>query len=319
MRVHLTFDVEIWCNGWNRLDEAFPRAFERYVWGRSAQGDYALPHNLKVLQDHGLVAVFFVEPLFSLRFGQEHLRTITGLITEAGQDVQLHLHAEWVDEIRPALIDDTSRKRQHLTHYTLPEQVALLTRGRQLIEAATGRPVSAFRAGSYAANRDSYRALAAAGIGIDSSLNATRDHSSNSLGSGAILRRPSRIEGVDSYPVTVFRDGLGRDRHLQVGACGFAEMRDVLDRAHDQGLQDLVLVSHNFELLKPGSIEPDFIVARRFERLCKHLAGHSNRFQVQPFPAPGTAPFAPSPPPELHAGAWSTGCRYIEQARRRLG
>lgn len=319
MRVHLTFDVEIWCNGWNRLDEAFPGAFERYVWGRSARGDYALPHNLKLLQDHGLVAVFFVEPLFSLRFGQEHLRTITGLITEAGQDVQLHLHAEWVDEIRPALIDDTHRKRQHLTHYTLPEQVTLLTRGRQLIEAATGRTVTAFRAGSYAANRDSFRALAASGIGVDSSLNATRDHTGGSLGVADALRRPGRFEGVDSYPVTVFRDGLGRDRHLQVGACSFAEMRDVLERAHDQGQQDLVFVSHNFELLKPGSSEPDVVVARRFERLCRYLADHPQRFQVQPFTAPGAVPAEHSSHAELRAGVWSTGWRYVEQARRRIG
>lgn len=318
MRVHLTFDVEIWCNGWNRLDEVFPRAFERYVWGRSAHGDYALPHNLKILKDHGLVGVFFVEPLFSLRFGRQHLDTVVGLIAEAGQDVQLHLHTEWVDEISPPLLADVSRKRQHLTHFSLTEQEVLLTQGRQLVEAASGRPVTAFRAGSYAANRDSYRALRASGIGIDSSLNAMRDHSAGSLGDGQALRRPGRIDGVDSFPVTVFRDGLGRDRHLQVGACSFAEMRDVLEQAHDQGQQDLVLVSHNFELLKPGSTEPDRIVARRFERLCRHLAAHPQRFQVQTFPPPGTAPEAPAAVPPLGASLWSTGWRYAEQARRRF-
>lgn len=318
MRVHLTFDVEIWCNGWNRLDEVFPRAFERYVWGRSDHGEYALPHNLKILKDHGLVGVFFVEPLFSLRFGRQHLDTVVGLIAEAGQDVQLHLHTEWVDEISPPLLADVSRKRQHLTHFSLTEQEVLLTQGRQLVEAASGRPVTAFRAGSYAANRDSYRALRASGIGIDSSLNAMRDHSAGSLGDGQALRRPGRIDGVDSYPVTVFRDGLGRDRHLQVGACSFAEMRDVLELAHDQGQQDLVLVSHNFELLKPGSTEPDRIVARRFERLCRHLAAHPQRFQVQTFPPPGTAPVAPAAVPALGASLWSTGWRYAEQARRRF-
>ncbi len=318
MRVHLTFDVEIWCNGWNRLDEVFPRAFERYVWGRSSHGDYALPHNLQVLRDHGLVGVFFVEPLFSLRFGRQHLDTVVGLIAEAGQDVQLHLHTEWVDEIRPPLLADVGRKRQHLTHFSRAEQEVLLRQGRQLVEAASGRPVTAFRAGSYAANRDSFHALRASGIGVDSSLNAMRDHSGGSLGDGFALRRPSRIDGVDSYPVTVFRDGLGRDRHLQVGACSFAEMRDVLERAHDQGQQDLVLVSHNFELLKPGSNEPDRIVARRFERLCRHLAAHPQRFQVQPFPPPGTAPVASTAGPALGASLWSTGWRYAEQARRRL-
>lgn len=318
MRVHLTFDVEVWCNGWSRLDETFPSAFDRYVWGRSSHGDYGLPHNLKVLRDHGLVAVFFVEPLFSLRFGAHHLQTIVDLISGAGQDVQLHLHAEWVDEIQPALIADVSHKRQHLTYYTLDEQVSLLRRGRALIEAASGGPVTAFRAGSYAANRDSFRALAASGIRVDSSLNATMDHTEGTLDSADWLVHPGRIEGVDSFPVGVFRDGLGRNRHLQVGACSFAEMRDALECAHDQGREDVVLVSHNFELLKPGTSEPDFVVARRFERLCHYLASHPQRFHVQAFPCPGTAPDKPTPRAALQADPWSTARRYVEQARRRL-
>jgi hypothetical protein len=31
MRVHLTFDIEVWCGGWDRLDASFPAAFDRYV------------------------------------------------------------------------------------------------------------------------------------------------------------------------------------------------------------------------------------------------------------------------------------------------
>jgi len=73
MQVHLTFDIEVWCNGWQQLDQRFPAAFERYCYGRSAQGDYALPKTLEILQRHGLTGVFFVEPLFSARFGASYL------------------------------------------------------------------------------------------------------------------------------------------------------------------------------------------------------------------------------------------------------
>jgi len=320
LRVHLTFDVEVWCPGWGHLDETFPTAFERYVWGRSAAGNYGLPRNLDILRQHGLRAVFFVEPLFSLRFGQRYLQTIVDLIMDAGQEVQLHLHPEWVDEIQPPLIPNTASKRQHLTDYDLPEQVALLSQAKAALEVAAGRPVSAFRSGGYAVNRQTYAALSVAGISVDSSLNATFDRTAGSLGANHSLLQRRVIDGIDVHPVTAFRDGRGRLRHLQVGACGFQEMRQVLDCAWVAGLSDVVLVSHNFELLKPGGAQPDRIVERRFDALCGHLARHTDRFQVVGFD--GLAPAAAAPagarPGLLAAGMLATGLRLGAQALRRV-
>jgi hypothetical protein len=54
MKVYLTFDIEVWCGGWSHLDERFPASFERYVYGRSKQGDYALPATLDLMDRHGL-------------------------------------------------------------------------------------------------------------------------------------------------------------------------------------------------------------------------------------------------------------------------
>lgn len=85
MNVFLTFDIEVWCNGWDDLDGSFPGSFERYVYGHSADGDYALPQTLAILNKHGLKGVFFVEPLFATRFGAEHLATIVRLIRGAGK------------------------------------------------------------------------------------------------------------------------------------------------------------------------------------------------------------------------------------------
>ena len=118
MNVYLTFDIEIWCNGWSDLNRVFPASFERYVYGHSTHGDYALPKTLQLLNQHGLRGVFFVEPLFATRFGQQHLNTIVGLIRNAGHDVQLHLHPEWTDEALTPLIPDCATKRQHLSYYT---------------------------------------------------------------------------------------------------------------------------------------------------------------------------------------------------------
>lgn len=318
MNVYLTFDIEVWCNGWDSLDASFPSSYERYVYGASRTNGYALPRTLEAMVQHGLTGVFFVEPLFSARFGAQHLRTITDMILAAGQDVQLHLHPEWTDEIGPSLIDDVSRKRQHLTYYTLAEQTALIGFGKHLLEQATGRPVTAFRAGGFAANRDTFAALGANGIVADSSLNECFDYAEGSL-DGLVRREPDELIGdVRSFPVTVFKDGFGRRRPAQVGSTSFQELRDALDSAHAGGCEHFVIVSHNFEMLKRGSAAPDHIVARRFKQLCEHLAANRQRFQVTTLPSQGSggarSPRAVRPSASLLA----TARRHAEQIVRRV-
>ena len=77
LKVYLTVDVEIWCDGWDNIDSKFNDAFRSYIYGPTKKGDYGLPYQLKVLNDNGLTGVFFVEPLFSLRFGSAPLSEIT--------------------------------------------------------------------------------------------------------------------------------------------------------------------------------------------------------------------------------------------------
>ncbi len=319
MNVFLTFDIEVWCNGWDSLDAAFPASFERYVYGRSRHGAYALPATLEILQRHGLHGVFFVEPLFAARFGLEPLREIVTLIRAAGQEVQLHLHPEWTDEALEPLIPDCRRKRQHLSYYTLDEQTALIGHGRRLLEAAGSGPLSAFRAGSYAANRDTFSALQRNGLLLDSSLNRCHAISAPDLRAEHSLAAPFVQAGVSSYPVSVFRDGLGRDRPAQVGACSAAELAAALDSAERAGASSFVIVSHNFEMLRAGRSEPDWIVVRRFEALCAHLAAQSERYRVRGFAADlALDPQQPQVDSRPSAGLLATGRRHAEQLLRRL-
>lgn len=318
MNVYLTFDVEVWCNGWNRLDQNFPASYERYVYGRSAKGDWALPKTLEILNRHGLRGVFFVEPLFSARFGAEYLKRIVDLIREAGQDVQLHLHPEWTDEIRPPLIADSVRKRQHLNYYTLAEQTDLIAHGRRMLEAAGSGPISVFRAGSFAVNRDSYEALRRNGILIDSSLNRFYAVSAPDLRAEHSLDQPFVASEVSVYPVNLFSDGLGKERPAQVNGCSFEELRDALRGASAQGLEDFVIVSHNFELLKPGSSEPDPVVVRRFERLCAFLQAEQDRLPTQVYRPLGVQTPRTARQLQVRASLTATGLRYAEQLFRRL-
>lgn len=323
MNVHLTFDVEVWCKGWTALDANFPAQYERYVYGRSRHGDYALPKTLEILERSGLRGVFFVEPLFSARFGASYLERIVEMILAAGQDVQLHVHPEWIDEIDPPVIPNHSVKRQHLTYYDLEEQTAIIRFARQRLMDAGAPEPTAFRAGSYAANRDTFEALRRNGIAIDSSLNACSGISGIDLSDAASRTVPSWVGQTWSVPVSVFRDGTRRLRPMQVGACSFEEMRDGLTAARAAGASDAAIVSHNFELLRPGSSEPDFVVLRRFERLCAWLSERRAEMPVIAYSLPqsGTVEATGSLPvphwPEV--GLLPTARRYLEQLRRRVG
>lgn len=320
MNVYLSFDIEVWCPGWKNLDENFARSFERYVYGHSARGDYALPKTLEILARHGLKGVFFVEPLFAARFGIEHLATVTDLIRSAGHDIELHLHPEWTDEIRPLPLAGATRKRQHMYLYSRQEQTELVRLGIDLLAQVGCARVNAFRAGGFACNSDTFGALAANGIAVDSSLNGVYANSGTDLRSTLDVFIPQRYQGLTLLPITVFRDGTGRLRPAQVGACSYAEMRAVLDAGHASGVRHFMLLSHNFEMLRQNSSRPDGIVVARFEALCRYLAANPERFHVSTLDSTPQLAVPASSQALLSAPLSATLRRHGEQlARRMLG
>ncbi|MDR1855407.1 MAG: hypothetical protein LBR05_10955 [Azoarcus sp.] len=312
MRVHLTYDVEIWCDGWKRLQEKFPPAFQRYVYGPQ---NGALPLNLAILRDCGLKAVFFVEPLFSFCFGLAPLQEIVGLIREAGQEVQLHLHPEWLDEMPTPLLPARAKTRR--LHDLAPEEQTLLLRhaSERLVEAGAARP-NAFRAGNFAIGDGTLAALAANGFEVDSSVNASYPFD-YPVESDARRWYCSRLGGIAEFPVTQFRDGFGKRRHMQITACSSREMIQALQRYDELGLRDATLVSHNFELLTPDRGKIDAIARRRFETLCAWLGKNAARFPCAPFDA-AAAPVTPPTWEPVAVSMAATAVRYAEQLARRL-
>ena len=317
MQVLLTFDVEIWCGGWNALDANFPGSFSRYVYGHSKNGSYALPKTLEILDRHDLKGIFFVEPLFAARFGIQHLKTIVALILDSGHDVQLHLHPEWTDEISPPPLSNVAAKRQLLSYYSLDEQTKLVRLSLELVDAAGASRPTAFRAGSFAANIDTFTALRANDILLDFSIDSTVPVSVAELRDGRDLVSPQVIDGVLSLPMAVFKDGFGSYRHAQLGACSADEMIEAIEGAATAGWSEFVVLSHNFEMLKLGSSAPNTIVVNRFERLCDYLDRHSDRLGTTGISGLSLGPVRPyGSLPQV--SKFATLRRHVEQALQRL-
>lgn len=319
VNVLITFDIEVWCNGWETLDKDFSASFERYIFGRSPSGNHALPQILETLDRHGLKGVFFVEPLFAARFGVEHLATIVELIRSAGQELQMHLHPEWTDEAKAPLLPAARIKRQFLTQYDADEQRQLIAHGIRLFAEAGAPAPTAFRSGNFSCNADTFTAVAANGLRFDSSINpeVAASHHHAVIPGGGTGYEAFQLGQLTCIPMSSFLDGRGRPRHAQLGACSADELTQALIGAEKGQWQTFVLLSHGDELMVRDRNRPDQTVVRRFEALCHFLAQHRKMLPTVGFNdlPPQTVP---NKRPLPQVGKLATAHRFVEQAYRRL-
>lgn len=315
LNVYITVDTETWCGGWNNIDEKFPQAFNHYIYGKTNQGEFGLPFQLKLLNEYNLKAVFFVEPLFSLRFGANYLQEVVGMIQDANQSVELHVHPEWTDESKTVIFPHIKNKREHLKFFNYDEQKSLIALGVDLLTDAGCKEISAFRAGSFGANDDTLRAAQACGLKFDSSYDYCIPECE--INAFSDIHHPQIFEQITEVPMTTFIDGIGKRRHAQLTACSFAELKASLNQAYTHQWQSFVFLSHSFELLNLAQAKPDKVIIKRFEKFCEYLNLNKHKFTTRffndselatncDFEQPIKSPFTP------------TAIRYYEQVMRRF-
>jgi hypothetical protein len=316
LSVFLTVEVEVWCDCWSDIDGTFPDAFESYDHGKTTASEFGLRYQAEVLRSHGLVGVFFVEPLFSGRFGLAPLTEIVSLLRDDEQAVQIHLHTEWLDEWAPLLLPGPPCGRQFLRDFSLSEQRILIDEGVRRLRQAGGAPVNCFHAGSFGFNAGRLDALLACGIPFDSSYNISTLDPSSGVAPGMPLNDIHRERGITADPMSVYHTGGGRLQHVQLTACSWTELQYLLRAAVESEGLSFVLLSHDFELLAPSRRGPDSVVGKRFWRLCSFLDLHHDSFEVRGFHGPGSEASAPQGPP-LRPSPWRSALRIGEQIYRR--
>lgn len=328
LHVFLTVDTEIWpfSEGWpvralSSDKQSFDEEIAACLYGRTAQGDFGLPFQIEQLNRHGLKATYFLEPLFADRAGRNHLADIVHLIQSKGQDVQLHLHTEWLSEI-----DDPSipaHFKQYMHQFTLEEQTALIAKGVRSLQAAGVEKIHAFRAGSYGANDDTLRAASQNNLLFDSSCNPCYLGKDCKIDPNLQWLQPVKKEGIWEFPVSFFQDYPGHQRHAQLAACSFEEMKTALLDAWKAGWYAFVIVLHSFELVRnriPGELcLPDKRNIDRYARLCRYLADNTDKFQTMLFSEldPMTIPQT-NLTQVLQSRPHHTAWRYVEQALSRF-
>ncbi|KQT33539.1 polysaccharide deacetylase [Sphingomonas sp. Leaf412] len=269
-----------------------------------------LTAQLAMLARYGLKATFFVDPMPALVHGDEWIARMVAPVLAAGQEVQLHCHANWLGA---DAVDRTRHGRFELTDHDAGAQRAMLARAIDLLTAAGApRPV-AFRSGSYAANDDTLRALASLGIAYDSSHNGNHAPWPSAIALPPERIAPVRRHGVVEVPVTQVEDRRGRWRNAQVCALSAAEMRAALDHAVAHDHATVTIVGHSFELANRAGTAPNKMHVRRFEALCETLAARRGGLPTTHFADRPVLPLDRDDRP-LARNAVRRGWRQVEQA-----
>jgi len=294
----------------------------RDIYGRTRDGDFGLPYQLDMLDRFNLQAVFFVESLFAHVIGRKTLREIVELIQDRGQEVQLHVHPEWLAWMTESILP--GRTGENLKDFSQGEQMLLIQHGLRNLTECAGRKPCAFRAGSYGANFDTLAALSAIGIPYDTSYNIGYLGSDCDLQTPELLLQPQWINGIHEFPISFFCDWPAHYRPAQLCACSSEELQDALLSAWRLGWVFFVIVWHSFELIKNrrrATTPPraDRIVIKRFESLCRFLSNNREKFQTTGFSDIAPAEIRPAVSVQPLTGRiHHTAQRFVEQVARRF-
>ncbi|WP_374328376.1 hypothetical protein [Azonexus sp.] len=152
--------------------EALPRRaaaehVKRLIWGEHVGGTAGIREMCRIGDEFAAPHVFFVDVCAAQAYGGEMDEVIRWL-DKAGHDVQLHAHPEYLPaefwqehgfEYRPRFMNqfDLAKAEFTLRHF-----------GKRISDI-TGKPILAFRAGSFRWNANTLRALE--GLGIPLSFN----------------------------------------------------------------------------------------------------------------------------------------------------
>ena len=250
-----------------------------FIFGACGRGDYGISYQLRALAERGLKAVFFVDAFAGVTMGRRALARVVEPILNAGQDVQLHIHPEWLDDFPHSPVDGACG--QYMWQFTRDQQRVLIEIGcEQLVAVGAPRP-TAFRAGNFGADKSTLEALAACGIRFDSSFNGGIRGGASRIDLPRARLDPVRFGDVVELPVTVIRDRAEGYRHAQLCALSAWEMRAALGHAARSGQRLFTALLHSFELLARSRAQPNGTHVRRFHALLDHLAAHPAKFATR--------------------------------------
>lgn len=277
----ITIDTEysagLYASG-DAMDRAanFHRAIAcRTKAGKAGQREAGIFYQMDVFDRCGVKAVFFVDPMPALVWGQAAIDAIVQPIIERGHEVQLHCHTEWLDFAENSPLE--GRTGRNIKDFSQADQHTLLEWALDRIEQAGAPRPTAFRAGNYGANDDTLRALAQLGVQWDSSFAAGYAGSECDISLPLGHCQPVSHCGIWEFPISAITSHNGQ-RHAQLAALSCEEICAAITHAKQSQWPGFCLVSHSFELYNRDTQRPNALLCRRFEQMCEWLGSSPDVF-----------------------------------------
>lgn len=199
---------------------------------------YGIHRIMDILEQYQAKGIFFVDVYGYVRSGKTFMEQICCEIQERGHELALHTHPN----------NYYGEKKSKMTDLSYSEQERFIREGKDIIFEWTGVEVISHRAGNWAANEDTLKALDVNGFLYDFSA---------FYGYPCCKLSPSRKYGVSAnslreIPPSIFEmAGVGIFKKYQiadVNSCMFTELKLHLRKA--QKVSNLfVLVLHSFSFL----------------------------------------------------------------------
>ncbi len=153
--------------------------WNEFMWGRlpGIKGEYGVSLIADICEHYGFKVTYFLDVYEHTYYGIDKVKEVAQYLENRGHDVQLHTHPAWYQDPRDnKSIQKMKAERSCFppTKYwmnlnTLEEQINILKHGKNLLEDWLGKSVLAHRAGAYAINLDTIKALKETGFKLDSS------------------------------------------------------------------------------------------------------------------------------------------------------
>lgn len=288
--VYITFDVECSMGGAWGGTGLKPVPPSRAIMGEVGRQKLGLPLICDILERNGLAATHFVEAFTEEQGFEGQTEGICRYLTERGQDVQLHIHPNH-KHYGDMLAGRDYVQCDQMADLPADQQRDLLVEGARRIRQWTQRPCTGFRAGNMGASEETLAQMPAAELLVDSSYTFCYLGGQCRFADQEAYNGSKRYGQVLELALSGFRQprlpGLKPAKPLDLVGISFEECRDGIRRICGSGA-DAVLILHSFSLMKVRDVQysrgrPNRVIIRRFERLCRWLAGNREDYPTRTF------------------------------------
>jgi hypothetical protein len=288
-QICISIDTEFSIAGhFQRPDEYEPVAGP-VVYGAVDGKEQALGFLLETFDRYNIVASFFVECANYFYFGDHPMQDVVTRLKTAGQDIQLHVHPVWLHfNTNPEI--GTFPRQDDCSGQEFDELKRVFSACIAVFERWVGRPPLAIRTGSLRADENVYRVMHELGILMSSSVALGIFQPTEPLLSHDSGRH--RIHGVMEIPVFSYQDsnfaGRAHKKSLQITSCSWPELKYLLWKARNSGIENIVILTHPFEYIKKSDfryrkLTRNRVNQQRLHNLCEFISQHPQDFVAADF------------------------------------